>query len=266
MGNPEIANQLFHWLYDTQEQIYVQISLYRNKPDDCLRTSLCLDFDADTNQQINLWQKDLSTLIAITEPGRHWTMNLPPKKEWTHSYVLETKGYFSGERPPMRLMDRLIKVLERMDLPISIQSIFSLHWKQPKPLKKERLPDEYQNHMQAREYWRWQQKYKLAIATMPRRIIRRRIIVSTDSHLSSLLKHNIFRGLIGTNNVTATWRPLNQKERILSAISPRKGMSFTTPFLEQIPAYEMHSMLTANLSKGNRIQLPGQTFQDDIPF
>ena len=266
LGNPETADHIFHWLHDSQESLFSQISLYRNNKDDGLRTSLCLDLDLDNIQQKELWKLDLGTVIDLHDSTQKWSAFNPPSNKWKYAYILEVKGYISSHRPATRQIHRLIEILERRPEPIAIQTLFSLHWKQPKHRKKERIPDEYHNHFQAREYWRQQHKCRLALAMMPKRIIERRVIVSTMSPLSSLLKHNIFRGLIGVNIVTATWRTLSQRNRIIAHQSPREAMSFAMPFSEQIPATEMHSMLTANLAKTKSPMAYRQSFQDDIPF
>ena len=266
LGNPETADHVFNWLYDSQESVFSRISLYRNKEDDCLRTSICLDLDLDTPQQKELWKLDLGTVIDLHDSVQNWTTNNPPHNTWNFTYILEVKGYISNQRPATRQLHRLLEILERRREPIAIQTLFSLQWKLPRHLKKERIPDEYNHHFQAREYWRQHQKCRLALATMSRRIIERRVIVSTMIPLSSLLKHNIFRGLIGGNLVTATWRPLSQKDRSLTHLSPRRAMSLAMPFAEQIPATEMHSMLTANLAKAKAPMGYRQLFQDDIPF
>ena len=266
LGNPDLAEHLFHWFHDTQEEIHLQVSLFRNKEQDFLRTSLAVELEINKKEVIDNWQQDIATLLSMTDPDVHWTKNSPPKKEWKHAIILEINGMLNDDDHPKRLIENLFTILERMRIPLEIQSTFSLEWKQPKPIKKERMPDEIHLHYHAREHWKRHQRHRLATLSTPKRLIRRRIMVFSDQIISSLIRQSIFRALVGTVHAVAKWRPLNSKEKKMAHSGPIQTMAFSTPHNEQIPQWEMYSMLTADLSKGSHQCQHSHQSHDDIPF
>ena len=266
LGNPEFADNLYHWFYDAQEELFFQVSLFRNQGQDFLRSSLAIELEADRKACIDNWKQDLATLMLMSDADIHWTKNVLPKKQWKHGLVLEISGLISEEDHPERLMGNLFTLLERLRMPLEIQCSLSLEWRQPRPLKKERMPDDIHHHFQARERWRRHMRHKVAMHSTPQRQIRRRIMVFSDQLPSSLLKQHIFRGLIGQVNVFAKWLNLSQQEIRNAHGGPQKAMSFTIPFNEQIPKWELRSMLTADLSKGAQNHLHAHPSHDDIPF
>ena len=212
------------------------------------------------------WKQDIATLMTMNDANVHWAKNVLPKKQWKHGLVLEVSGLITEEDHPERLMNNLLNLLERLRIPLEIQCSLSLEWRQPKPLKKERMPDEVHHHFYAKERWKRHIRHKMAMLSTPQRQIRRRIMIFADQLPSSLLKQHIFRGLIGRVNVVSKWLNLSQREILLAHHSPQKAMSFPLPFSEQIPRWELRSMLTADLSKGAHHPLTAHPSHDDIPF
>jgi hypothetical protein len=266
LGNPGFANHLYNWLHDTQEEISLQVTLFRNKPQDFLRTSVSIEVAIDKQEQIDNWQSDLSTVIAVSDPQVHWTRHSSPKKEWKHAILLETNGITPEEEPPERLIDTLFSVLKRTDIPLAIQSSFSLEWKKPRAVKRMRVPGNIHFHFQSNEEWKRHQRRSLEQLNSPKRHIRRRIILFSDQMMSSLTRQSVFRALIGTITASAQWRPLSSLEKELAHQAPSKALSFPTPYNDHIPRWEMRSMLTSNLALGKSHCHHNPTPHDDIPF
>lgn len=263
LDSVERANHLFNWLYDAQESLFLQVGLYREKNNAPLKRALQITVVLDQPKDESLWTKDCTELLSIRPSKEPWSKGFW-KENWKHAFLLERKGSQPSNHPSSDSQS-LLELLSQKQEPILIQHNFYLHWHQANSssLKMERMPDEIYSDPRRRQHWLRVQKQKLEEAKSPKRIIRHRACMYSDSIPSPLLKHSSFRAMMGYSPLQGIWH--RNYSCIEHASHPVRLFQERISFKDTSSPQEMHSYLSSNHNNNTR-ELEIHSFDDDLPF
>lgn len=248
LGNPILAGELFNWLHDSEEKIMLQTTIYRNTPNN-INLHFALEVDADP-QKHECWEQDVNYMLQMHSPDHFWNMEIMPKQEWKFATYLQIEMHEHIE-PSKYELHKLLQFLDRMQIPIAIQSNFCLYWQPQKPPSSNFEDLFFCSHPPIKL------KHKI-------RQTKHCLVVYSDTPISSLTKKHIVRGLYGRVPSQPIWTQspiIGQKFQSPKAIfSNPKCKSVTVPMMSR----HFHSMITADLDK-NKTDISRES-EDDIPF
>ena len=263
LDSNERANHLFNWLYDAQESIFLQVGLYREKANSPLKRAIQITVVLDQPKDEVLWVRDCNELLTIRSTQSKWSEGLW-KNQWKHAFLLERKGNQHPSHPSSETQS-LLELLSHKNEAIVLQHNFYLHWQQANTsaIKMERMPDEVYSDPRRRRNWIRAQKQKIEEANSPKRIIRHRACIYSDSRPSPLLKHTSFRAMMGHSPLQGIWH--QNYSCLQHASNPVRLFQERISFKDSSTPQQMHAYLSSNHNTTPR-ELEIHSFDDDLPF